>query len=98
MKWLRRKLRSWLKIEYYVGKEIERQCEVLSKSVRRGNYPWDEESRSIAIELTGLIKKHVIDHSDNKISDTINEVISELAINKEKFLDEIVARLKAKQV
>ena len=98
MEWLKKRLRRYISIEDYVSKEIEKQCKVLAKAVERGSYPWDDESRSIARALNELIKRHAKKLSDREVAAQVNKIVEELALNKEKFLDDIVTRLKAKQV
>lgn len=98
MRWIKKKFRTWLRVDRLVKNEIEKQCKVLARSVSNGSYPWGEESKTIASALNGLVTNHIEKLSDREVTKQVNKIVAELKINKEAFLDEVVIRLKAKQV
>lgn len=98
MYWIKKKFRTWLNIDRLVKNEIEKQCQVIAKAVERGDYPWDSEARSVALVLQRVVQDNVRNLSNSKVRAQVSEVVKGLKINEEKFLDEIVIRLKAKQV
>ena len=98
MEWLKKKIRKYISIDFYVKKEIEKQCEVMAMSISNGKYPWDSESRSVTLALQTLVNNKVKELSDAEVKTQVHKVIKALKISEEKFLDEIVIRLKVKQV
>ena len=91
MRWIKKKLRTWLRVDRLVKNEIEKQYEVLARSISNGSYPYGSA-------LNVLVNDRVKKLSDWEVEKQVNKIVAELKINKESFLDEVVIRLKAKQV
>ena len=99
MEWLWKKVRYWINIEWYVKQAIEKQAKILLEAVVKGEYAgYGSQVQDVSISLDRLAKKQVKVLSNEEISKRVNEVVNQLAINRETFLDDIVKRLKAKQV
>jgi hypothetical protein len=100
MNWLRRALRDFLLIDNdYTLNLVRKEIIAMIKAFQEGNPYYSYSNHGMFISnLQTMVYAQINAMADNEIRKIVKTAVEELDINKEKFLDETVARLQAKQL
>jgi hypothetical protein len=105
MGWIKRKMISWLfgDVMAELKMDTANRIDSIIKDITKGHIPsFYHDNKELVSNFRITIRSIVVDYVrhdvEAKVSKEVSEAVDKLEIYKESFLDEVVRRLKAKQI
>lgn len=107
MKWIKKKIKIYLlrfldldkrSVQAQMKEEASNQINNIISDVLGERYPYRDVNNELVSQFILMVDSRLKEISKKQMKEDVNNIIDGLNINQEIFLDEIVERLKKKQI